>query len=354
MKNLNFSPDYANVLSVLNNQRPKRLPLYEHHIDTPFISKAICKELVIQGNTPADMQEYYRNVIGFWRDMTYDAFDFEAAICDILPGHGAIYGGMLGPIQTRDDFNKYPWTEIPKLFWKTYTPHFEAIRKVLPEGMKAYGGCGYGIFEASQDLVGYEPLCIMQLMDPDLFADLFVKIGDLWCELWTGVIEKYSDIFVFFRMGDDLGYKTSTLLDPEVIREHILPQYRRVIDLVHQSGKKFLLHSCGMIFPVMDDLIALGIDAKHSNEEQIAPFETWIEKYGDRIGLFGGFDLNLLVLESPENIFKVIVEQGTRFRKMARGYGIGSGNSIPVYIPVDNFMAMVEAVKVIRNNEGND
>ena len=50
--------------------------------------------------------------------------------------------------------------------------------------MKAFGGCGYGIFEASQDLVGYEPLCMMQCIDPDLFADLFLKIGDLWCELW--------------------------------------------------------------------------------------------------------------------------------------------------------------------------
>ena len=35
--------------------------------------------------------------------MTFDAFDYEAAICDIFPGHGAIVGGMLGPIQTRED-----------------------------------------------------------------------------------------------------------------------------------------------------------------------------------------------------------------------------------------------------------
>lgn len=46
--------------------------------------------------------------------MTYDGFDFEAAICDILPGHGAIMGGMQGLVQTRDDFEKYPWKDIPK------------------------------------------------------------------------------------------------------------------------------------------------------------------------------------------------------------------------------------------------
>jgi len=348
---IQFEPSCQNLLQVLNNQKPDRLPLYEHHIDAPFISKVLGENISAQGLNPDELEGYYRKVIGFWKDMTYDAFDFEAAICDILPGHGAIMGGMSGPIQTRDDFNKYPWADVPKLFWETYTPHFEAIRKVLPEGMKAYGGCGYGIFEASEDLVGYEPLCLMQCMDPDLFADLFVKIGDLWEKLWHGVIEKYSDIFVFFRMGDDLGHKTSTLLEPDIICEHIFPQHRRVIEMVHRSGKKFLLHSCGNIFPLMDDIINLGIDAKHSNEDQIAPFSEWIDKYSKRIGLFGGFDLNLLVLGKPETVYNTVLEQGTVFRQTSRGYGLGSGNSIPEYIPVDGFMAMIDAVKEIRRRE---
>ncbi|MCJ7450109.1 MAG: hypothetical protein MUO72_20740 [Bacteroidales bacterium] len=351
MKSTDFIPDYTNLLQVLLNQRPRRLPVYEHHIDAPFISKVLGEEMNPQNLNSNELTEYYRKIIGFWKDMTYDGFDFEAAICDILPGHGAIMGGMAGPIQTRDDFNKYPWKEIPLIFKETYAPHFEAIRKTLLAGMKAYGGCGYGIFEASQDLVGYEPLCIMQCLDPDLFRDLFVKIGDLWIELWSWVIKNYSDIYVFFRMGDDLGYKTSTLLDPDVIRQHILPQYKRIIDLVHTSGKKFLLHSCGKIFLLMDDLITLGIDAKHSNEDQIAPFTEWIEKYSDKIGLFGGFDLNLLILNEPDIVFQNVLKQGLIFRQKANGYGLGSGNSIPEYIPVDNFLAMIEAAKEIRRIE---
>jgi hypothetical protein len=348
---MEFVPDYNNLLQVLNNKKPDRLPLYEHHIDSPFISKVLGEELSSEGLTSPELEDYYRKVIQFWKDMTYDGFDFEAAICDILPGHGAILGGMAGPIQTRDDFDNYPWKEIPKIFWETYTSHFEAIRKILPPGMKAYGGCGYGIFEASQDLVGYENLCLMQCLDPDLFSDLFKKIGDLWVDLWSGVINKYSDIFVFFRMGDDLGHKTSTLLEPAIIREHIFPQYRKIIDLVHKSGKKFLLHSCGKIFPLMEDLIDLGIDAKHSNEDQIAPFEYWVDNYSQRIGLLGGFDLNLLILEKPDVIFKTVVDQGSNFRGQANGYGLGSGNSIPGYVPVDGFLAMIEGAQKIRCKE---
>ena len=37
----NFQPDYRNVLDVLHNRKPKRLPLYEHLINVPFIEKTL-------------------------------------------------------------------------------------------------------------------------------------------------------------------------------------------------------------------------------------------------------------------------------------------------------------------------
>ena len=345
-----FQPDYDNLLHVLQNQRPKRLPLYEHHINPPFISKALGRELAPQGKKKEDYVSYFREVISFWRDMTYDGFDFEAEVCDIFPGHGAILGGD-GPIQCRADFESYPFEDLPRIYWETHQPKLDAIREALPPGMKAYGGCGYGIFEASQDLVGFESLCMMQYEDPELFADLFRKIGDLYVTLWSRMIRDYSDIFVFFRMGDDLGHKTSTMLAPDIIRAHILPQHKRVIDLVHQSGKKFLMHSCGCIFEVMEDILANGIDAKHSNEDQIAPFDRWIDDYGQRIGLFGGIDVNTLCLKTYDEVFAEVLEKGTRFRAKANGYGLGSGNSIPDYVPVEGFLAMVEAAKEIRRKE---
>ena len=117
-----FQPDCRHVLQVLYNRRPGRLPLYEHHIDPPFISRALGQEIALQGELPADLDAYYAALTGFWKEMTYDAFDYEAAICDIIPGHGAINGGMPGPIQTREDFEKYPFDDFPKLYWETYTP----------------------------------------------------------------------------------------------------------------------------------------------------------------------------------------------------------------------------------------
>jgi uroporphyrinogen-III decarboxylase len=101
----------------------------------------------------------------------------------------------------------------------------------------------------------------------------------------------------------------------------------------------------------MEDIISLGIDAKHSNEDQIAPFEKWIELYNDRIGLFGGIDVNTLCLKSYDDVFREVLDNGTEYRRKTNGYGIGSGNSIPGYIPVEGFQAMIDAVKEIRRRE---
>ncbi|OGO16223.1 MAG: hypothetical protein A2Z14_00250 [Chloroflexi bacterium RBG_16_48_8] len=92
----------------------------------------------------------------------------------------------------------------------------------------------------------------------------------------------------------------------------------------------------------MDDLINdVSIDGKHSFEDAIIPVNEFQEKYSDRIACLGGMDMNFLASSSPEEIRQrtrwLIETCGVRGR-----YAIGSGNSIPNYIPVDNYLAMVD------------
>jgi uroporphyrinogen decarboxylase len=101
----------------------------------------------------------------------------------------------------------------------------------------------------------------------------------------------------------------------------------------------------------MEDLIELGIEAKHSNEDAIAPFDLWNKKYGDRIGLLGGFDMDFLCMNDKKEIFDTVFEQGKRFRSCAKGYALGSGNSIPGYVPPENYLAMIMAAEAIRDAE---
>ena len=207
-----------------------------------------------------------------------------------------------GPIQNRADFERYPWDELPEMFWRHAESKFQALAQCLPPGMKALGGVGNGVFEISEDLVGFEYLPLMQQDDPDLYSQLYQKIGDLMVEIWTVFLKRHADPYAICRFGDDLGFKTSTLVSPKTLRQHVIPQYRRVIERIKAAGKPFLWHSCGKIFAVMEDMIALGIDAKHSNEDIIAPFDEWIRLYGERIGLLGGIDVDILCQKSPREI----------------------------------------------------
>jgi len=301
--------------------------------------------------TPADLREHFRHFCSFFRKMTYDVVSYEVCITTVFPGKGALCGGHPGPIQTRSDFEKYPWAEIPDRFWNYAAPRFDALAQTMPAGMKAVGGIGNGVFEISEDLVGLEYLPLMQVDDPELYRDLFVKIGDLMANIWTQFLERYSNNFVACRFGDDLGFKSSLLTNPSTVRNHILPQYRRVIDLIHSSSQPFLLHSCGCIFEIMEDVIALGINAKHSNEDAIAPFSRWIEAYGSRIGLLGGFDMDFLCQKKPDVVFEEVCRLGREYRETAHGYALGSGNSIPDYVPIDNYLAMIRAAQTIRERE---
>ncbi len=346
-----FTPDYRNFSAVMRNQRPERLPLYEHIISPTIMERILDKRFAaLHDGNAADKAEFFRQFCGFFRAMTYDTVSYEVCIGEILPGPTALCGGV-GPIQSRTDFDAYPWAELPARFWSVATPRLDALVDALPPGMKAIGGVGNGVFELAEALVGMEHLPYMQMDDPDLYQRLFQVIGDTMAAIWSEFMSRYGRHFAACRFGDDLGFKSSLLTNPATVRNYILSQYRRVIDIVHAGGGLFLWHSCGCIFEIMEDVIALGIDAKHSNEDAVAPYDRWISDYGDRIGLLGGFDMDFLCSTDPTTIRDIVIERGSRYRAAARGYALGSGNSIPDYVPVDNYLAMVEGAQVIRKED---
>ncbi len=346
---MSFAPDYRHLVAAVQNRRPGRLPVYEHIISPRIMERILGTQFAeLAAGEAADRREFFAQYCRFFRQMTYDTVSFEVCITSILPDGGAIMGGRPGPIQNRQDFARYPWDELPGRYWALAEPLFAALAAALPPGMKAVGGVGNGVFEISEDLVGFERLCYMQADDPELFAMLYARIGELMAGIWRTFLRRHADAFAVCRFGDDLGFKTGTLIQPAALRQHVFPQYRRVIDAVHAAGKPFLWHSCGHIFAVMEDAIAAGIDAKHSNEDIIAPFDRWIQQYGARIGLLGGVDLDLLCQQPPDQIVASVLERGARWRAAARGFALGSGNSIPDYVPVEGYLALLEGAQRLR------
>ena len=346
---MEFMPDYQNVVDAAYNRCSKRLPLYDHNVSTGVMEKILGREFtsLFFGNN-SDLDEFMRIYCSFFKTMGYDVVILEQSAAAMFPGSGALSGHKEGAIKDRNDFNAYPWDGVAERFFEEYGRIFNSLRKAMPDGMKALGGVGNGLFECVQDIVGYQNLCYISADDPELFEDLFKKVGGILIDIWTRFAKEYADLYCVMRFGDDLGYKSNTLLQPDVIRKNIIPVYAEIIRQVHGVNRPFLLHSCGQIYDIMDDLINdAKIDAKHSNEDQIALFTEWVDRYGDRIGNFGGVDTDVLCQFSQQNItdyVNCILEKcGNK-----PGIAIGCGNSIPDYVPVESYMTMTQTVRKWR------
>ncbi len=345
-----FIPNYNNIVDCAENRVPKRLPLYEHNVAISAIEELTNNKFaeLINGDDN-DVNEFFKNYCNFFRDNGYDVVTFERCITRVLPNAGCLARSSTPPaITDRESFDSYPWDTLVENYFNSFTSHFTALRNNMPQGMKAIGGVGNGVFECVQDVVGYEALCYLREDDYQLYCDLFKRFGDISYAIWERFLNEFGDVYCVLRFGDDLGFKNSTLLSSEDIAERVMPEYKRIVSLIHSHNKPFLLHSCGCIFNIMDDLIdEVGIDAKHSNEDEIAPFEQWSEQYGERIGNFGGLDLNAIcAMENKElteyilNIIKKCEGRG--------GFAIGSGNSIADYVPPQRYKAMIDIVRSYR------
>ena len=53
----------------------------------------------------------------------------------------------------------------------------------------------------------------------------------------------------------------------------------------------------------------------------------------------------------PDAVHAFVLEEAARFRRMARGYALGSGNSIPGYVPPEGYLAMLRAGEELRRRE---
>lgn len=349
MKRSSFQCDYRNLVDAARRIRPKRMPLYEHNIYPNVLEAALGRSLGDPAaSNPADKRAYFAAYCAALAELGYDTVSFEGCVTELIQGGEALCG-RAGPLfSSREEVEKFDWAGLVEAYFDRFAPDFDALALALPPGMMAVAGVGNGVFECVQDFVPLTDLAYLEADDPEAFDLLWRRVADLLAAIWERFIPRWGAGYCLFRTGDDLGFKSSLLLKPDTVRRYVVPAYARVASQAHRVGKPFLLHSCGRIFDVMEDLIGgAGIDAKHSNEDGIAPFPEWLERYGDRIALFGGVDMDLLCRETPAAIARR-VEEVVAAAAPYPGFALGSGNQIADYVPAETFLAMVETARRIR------
>lgn len=187
--------------------------------------------------------------------------------------------------------------------------------------------------------MGYENLFILSYDEPKLVEAVFEKWGKKVYEFYKEIIQR-SEVGAIFH-PDDFGHKTGTIMKPEFFRKNVFPWLRKYGALAHKQGKMYWFHCCGNVLEIMEDLIEdVGIDALHSFEDGCCPVIEYKRRYGDRIGILGGVDVDKLArmneLELRDYVRRILGEC------MPGRYALGSGNSITNYIPVENYLIMLD------------
>jgi len=240
-----------------------------------------------------------------------------------------------GPITSWQDFEAYPWPDPEKFD----TRSVEWYSSNLPDDMCLGGSC-HNVFEQAMWLMGYVPLCYAIYDQPDLVDAIFERVGSIYLAA-ARLYMQFERVKVLFE-GDDMGFRSGTLLPAQILIEKTLPWHKKIVEIAHANGILYLLHSCGNLEAIMPTLIDdVQIDGKHSFEDVIEPVTVAKKRWGDRIALIGGIDVDFLVRASPEQV-RHRVRQTLEICQPGGGYCLGTGNSVTNYIPLDNFLTMLD------------
>jgi len=242
-----------------------------------------------------------------------------------------------GAIQSWEDFEKFPWPDPDKLTARS----LEWYNANLPDDMTIIAGHSIAHYaEYLCWLFGYESLCYALFEQRDLVLAVKAKLEDLY-EKAIALMLQFDRVTMIWG-SDDMGFKNGLLIGPEETRQLVLPGHKRMAEICHANGRPYLLHSCGALAEIMDDLINdVRLDAKHSFEDVIQDVCSAKRQYGDRLTLLGGIDVDFLC-RFDEKAVRERVRKTIDVCQPGGGWCLGTGNSVANYIPIDNYLTMLD------------
>lgn len=331
-------PDFEQVLRVLDRQAPRRPTLFEFFLNTSLYRQVTGSTADPRWGSP-----------GFWAlaARAYARLGYDYTTTHASDMSFPVHAGeehmasrsmnLTALIHDRASFQAYAWPDPDK----SDLGNLEQVAAALAPGMKAIVFGPGGVLENVTAIVGYEPLCLMIADDPGLAREVFAAVGSRLYRYYEIALRHPAVGAVI--INDDWGFATQTMLSPDQMRQYVFPWHQRMVESAHRANRPAILHSCGQLDAVWEDIIeVLRYDGKHSYEDKILPVEEAYERYGRRIAILGGIDLDYVCRRTPQDIearSRAMLE-----RTATRGaYALGTGNSVPEYVPPANYFAMIRA-----------
>ena len=344
IKTAEFKPDFKRLDAVLKGKSCDVVPLFEYFADPEIIETVTGKKY-----SPEAIVEFYYSMgydyVHVPLNLDYDIRKKTTSDTAVLSrGERSFVDISHGVIESREDFDSYDWPAVDIFVAKNVLD----IVKFLPDNVKIMLDITPGgVYEILVWVMGYNALSEAMFEDEQLVLDVIKKASESIIKSMELCIQAADGRIGAIAYGDDLGFNTGTMLSPAFLRKHIFPEYKLHADLAHRFDLPFIFHSCGKIDAIMPDLIDyVGIDAKHSFQHGTSDVFDAKSKYGDKITLLGGVDMHkLCTLEECE--LRAYVREIFHACASER-FAIGSGNSIANYVPIQQYMIMVDECNRLR------
>jgi len=342
-------PDFSRFRNtILLQGEPDRVPFYELFADWEIMTQVFDNMELVDPKYRRQVEAVQGRWVRFYYMLGYDYVptlpEINLPLNNVLAttdtaefsrGQRMWMDEHHGTIETREDFEKYPWPKPSEINYS----NIENLRQRLPDGMMATCLTS-GVLENVTWLMGYELLSYALYDNPGLVQDMFDKVGEILVSAHSTMAQmEWVGALV---LGDDMGFKTHTLISPEHLRKYVFPWQKKIVEAAHAYDKPLILHSCGNLADIMEDLIEyVGIDAKHSYEDVIMPVTEAKKRYGERISILGGIDMNLLCQASPDEIRRYVRHVLDECAP-GGGYCLGTGNSVANYVNLENYLTMLD------------
>ena len=172
-----------------------------------------------------------------------------------------------------DDVKKYQEVELKRL----KSPENKEYFKVF--------NLGFSLFERAWTLRGMENLLMDFIINPEFARELLHSIADFNIVALANVIDEDFDAV---RFGDDWGQQHGLIMGPAIWREFIMPELKRTYGFVKEHGKRVMIHSCGDVQELFDDLIELGLDCFNPFQPKVMNTKVLHSKYKGKLSFWGG------------------------------------------------------------------
>ena len=263
-----------------------------------------------------------------------------------LPGEGGHYyvsRPPLAPAEWVGDLDAFSWPE-PQVDLAALGQQARHLRETTDKALVL--NLEVGFLHQTQFLRGYDGWLMDLASDPAFAAALMDRVLEIWlaeAETTILAVNGHADVVVY---ADDIAFQDRPMVSPGMYRALIRPRQKRVFDLMKRSGLKVFYHSCGNVWPLIGDLVDMGVDVL--NPVQVSAGEmgdtaalkrTW----GEELTFWGGIDTqHVLPRGTPEEVRR---EVWRRLDDLAGGGGcvLAGVHDIQPEVPPENICAMFEA-----------